>query len=191
MYRERDINAVPADLAALDDGALVERSRRGDVDAFGELVRRYQDLAQRTAYVITRDAEAAADASQEAFVKAYRAMGRFRSGAPLRPWLLRIVANEAVNRARSASRHAHAELSLAEGVAADPGASPEEAALVRERREGVLRGLDRMREEDRTVIAYRYFFEMSEAEMADALGVARGTVKSRLSRALARLRELM
>jgi len=188
VYRERD---TLEDLAALQDDPLVERSKQGDTDAYGELVRRYQAIAQRTAYVITRDAETAADASQEAFVKAYRAIGRFRSGAPLRPWLLRIVANEAVNKARSASRHGHLGLSLAEGVTADPSGSPEEAALARERRQMVIRALDRMRDEDRTVIAYRYFFEMSEAEMAGALGVARGTVKSRLSRALVRLRELM
>ena len=73
----------------------------------------------------------------------------------------------------------------------DTALSPEASALARERREVVLEALRRMREEDRLVIAYRYFFELSEVEMADALGVARGTVKSRLSRAIVRLREAM
>jgi RNA polymerase sigma-70 factor (ECF subfamily) len=159
------------------------------MEAYGELVTRYQALAQRTAFVITRDADAAQDAAQEAFVKAYGALGRFRPGAPLRPWLLRIVANEAINRARSASRHRSVDLAVAEGRAADPAASPEAQALAGERREMLVHALNEMREDDRLVIAYRYFFELSEAEMADVLGIARGTVKSRLSRALTRLRE--
>lgn len=174
-----------------DDQALIERARRGDVEAYGEIVSRYQAVAQRTAYLITRDAGAAEDVSQEAFVKAYRALGRFRPGAPLRPWLLRIVANEALNRAKSASRHRTADLALAESRAADVEASPESRALAAERREAVVRALNAMREEDRLVIAYRYFLDLSESEMAEALGVARGTVKSRLSRAMGRLRELM
>jgi RNA polymerase sigma-70 factor (ECF subfamily) len=73
----------------------------------------------------------------------------------------------------------------------DTALSPEGAALASEHRESVLGALRKMREEDRLVIAYRYFFDLTEAEMADALGVARGTVKSRLSRALGRLRALI
>ncbi|MBI2773293.1 MAG: sigma-70 family RNA polymerase sigma factor [Chloroflexi bacterium] len=159
------------------------------MDAYGELVVRYQSLAQRTAYVITRDADAAQDVAQEAFVKAYRALDRFREGAPLRPWLLRIVANEALNRAQSQARRKQVDLSVAEGSAADPDLSPEAEALARERREILVAAVNRLREDDRIVIAYRWFFDLSEAEMAEALGVARGTVKSRLSRAMARLRE--
>lgn len=174
-----------------DDVELVERARHGDVEAYSELVRRYQALAQRTAYVVTRDADLAQDAAQEAFVKAYRALDRFRRGAPFRPWLLRIVANEAINRAKAASRRKEADLTVAESVTADPAGSPEDLLLARERRELVTRALNRLREDDRLVIAYRYFFDLSEAEMADALGVARGTVKSRLSRAMARLREVI
>lgn len=172
-----------------DDHDLIERAKRGDMDAYGELVVRYQSLAQRTAYVITRDADAAQDVAQEAFVKAYRALDRFREGAPLRPWLLRIVANEALNRAQSQARRKQVDLSVAEGSAADPDLSPEAEALARERREILVAAVNRLREDDRIVIAYRWFFDLSEAEMAEALGVARGTVKSRLSRAMARLRE--
>lgn len=172
-----------------DEDRLVERAKRGDVEAFSEIVIRYQALAQRTAFVITRDAEAAEDAAQEAFVKAYRALDRFRPGAPLRPWLLRIVANEAINRARSDSRHRPFDLSLAETRAADGAASPEALALAAERRAALVRVLNEMRDDDRLVIAYRYFFDLSELEMADVLGIARGTVKSRLSRAMTRLRE--
>lgn len=172
-----------------DEDDLVGRAKRGDAEAYGEIVARYQALAQRTAYVILRDADAAQDAAQDAFVKAFKAFGRFRDGAPVRPWLLRIVANEAINRAKASSRRPQVDLTLAEGRAGDPAASPEARALAGERRETLLRALNAMGEEDRVVIAYRYFFELSEAEMADAIGIARGTVKSRLSRAMARLRE--
>jgi RNA polymerase sigma-70 factor (ECF subfamily) len=169
----------------------VERAQHGDTDAYGELVRRYQALATRTAYVITGTVADAEDAAQDGFAKAYFALDRFRPGAPFRPWLLRIVANEAKNRRKAAGRRPTVDLSVAEDrPSGDTALSPEAAALASDRRERVLAALRRLREEDRLVIAYRYFFELSEAEMADALGCARGTVKSRLSRAIARLREV-
>ena len=105
-------------------------------------MREHQGIAFRTAYLITGSAADAEESAQDGFVKAYRALGRFRPGAPFRPWVLEIVANEARNRRRSA-------------------------------------GL---------VIGCRYFLELSEEETAAALGIRRGTVKSRLSRALERLR---
>ena len=173
----------------LEDSELVERARRGDVHAYEELVRRYQDLAMRTAYVIA-GADDAPDAVQEAFVKAYRFLGRFRADAPFRPWLLRIVANEAINRRRAGRRQATLAVRAAEGRPADYGVpSPERAALEQEQHRLLVRAMNDLREEDRLVIAYRYWFDLSEAEMAEALGCARGTVKSRLSRSLARLRK--
>ncbi len=175
-----------------EDAVLVERSRNGDQDAYAELVTRYQAIAARTAYVITGTAADAEDVAQDAFVKAYYALDRFRAGAPFRPWLLRIVANEAINRRKAAGRRPTVGLSVVEDRASgDTALSPEASALARERRELVLGALRQMREEDRLVIAYRYFFDLSEVEMAEALGVARGTVKSRLSRANARLRAVM
>ena len=175
-----------------EDSELVERARHGDQDAYGELVTRYQALAARTAYVITGNEPDAEEAAQEGFVKAYYALDRFRAGAPFRPWLLRIVANEAINRRKAAGRRPTVDLSVAPDPPSDDTAlSPEGAVLATERRELVLHALRGVREEDRVVIAYRYFFDLSEAEMATALGVAPGTVKSRLSRALARLRAVM
>jgi len=175
-----------------EDAVLVERSRNGDQSAYGELVTRYQAIAARTAYVITGTAADAEDVAQDAFVKAYYALDRFRAGAPFRPWLLRIVANEAINRRKAAGRRPTVGLSVVEDRASgDTALSPEASALAHERREVVLDALRKMREEDRLVIAYRYFFDLSEVEMAEALGVARGTVKSRLSRAIARLRAAM
>lgn len=174
-----------------EDAQLVERAQHGDTDAYGELVRRYQALATRTAYVITGVSAEAEEAAQDGFTKAYFALGRFRTGSPFRPWLLRIVANEAKNRRKAAGRRPTVDLSVAEDrPSGDTALSPEEAALAHERRTLVLDALRKLREEDRLIIAYRYFMDLSEAEMADALDVARGTVKSRLSRALARLRSI-
>ena len=173
----------------LDDEQLIERAQRGDMQAYGELVQRYQEVALRTALVVGADAHEAEDATQEGFVKAYRALGRFRSGAPFRPWLLRIVANEARNRRRSAGRRAGLAVRVAEDrPSIDAAPSPEAAVLARETRSSLLEAMGRLGGDDRLVLAYRYFFELSEAEMADALGVPRGTVKSRLSRAMSRLR---
>jgi RNA polymerase sigma factor (sigma-70 family) len=170
-----------------EETELVGRARRGDVSAYEELVRRYQGIAHRTAYLIAGQAEAE-DAAQQAFVKAYHALGRFDPNRPFRPWLLRIVANEARNLRRSAGRRAGLELALgSEREAAEP--SPEFSSIARERREGLLRAMGRLGETDREVLGLRYFLDLSEAEMAEAMGVAPGTVKSRLSRAMDRLHE--
>jgi len=173
-----------------DDIALAERARRGDERAFEELVRNYQGIAFRTAYLLTGSAADAEDAAQTGFVRAWTALPRFRPGAPFRPWLLRIVANEAHNRRRAARRRA--ELQLRATAAHPPGdaaPSPEGAALGRERQAELLVAVNRLEERDRDVLACRYFLELSEQETADVLGVRRGTVKSRTARALVRLRE--
>ncbi len=166
---------------------LVERARRGDPGAFEALVLSYQSLAFRTAFVIAGNAADAEEAAQDAFVKAHRALGRFRSGQPFRPWLLTIVANEARNRRRTRGRRAALALRAADPGA--PGEDPEAAALASERRERLLTAVERLRDDDREVLACRYFLELSEEETAAALGIARGTVKSRTHRALERLQE--
>src|SRR6266511_1656649 len=172
-----------------DDSVLIARAQRGDAAAYEEIVQRYQQIAFRTAYVVTGSAADAEDAAQEGFVKAFRALGRFRPGAPFRPWLLRIVANEARNRRRSAGRRAALALRAAEeGSSGGAAPSPEGALLAGEEREQLLAAVNELREEERLVIACRFFLELSEEETAAALGVRRGTVKSRTSRALARLR---
>ena len=173
------------------EAVLVARARAGDADAFADLVRTHQQLAFRTAWLIAGSTADAEDAAQEGFVKAWRALPRFREGSPFRPWLLAIVANEARNRRRSAGRRAALVLRAAgEGRPSGEAApSPEAALLAGERRSVLLAGLGRLSERDRTVIACRYLLELSEAETAATLGVRLGTVKSRLSRALDRLRE--
>jgi RNA polymerase sigma factor (sigma-70 family) len=164
--------------------------RPRDLESYDQLVREHQAIAFRTAYVITGSAADAEEVVQDAFVKAYRARGRFRSGAPFRPWLLAIVANEARNRRRAAGRRARLSLQLAEERPSGGAApSPEVALLAREERAELLAAVDRLGEEQRAAIACRYFLGLSEAETAAVLGCRPGTVKSRLSRALARLEE--
>ena len=171
------------------DAELIERARGGEIVAYEELVRRYQAVAVRTAHLIAPDGDAE-DATQEAFVKAYAALARFRPDAPFRPWLLRIVANEARNRRRSATRRTGLALRAVEDRRPDDAApSPESAVLAGERRSTLVNAVNALRDEDREVIAVRYFLDLSEAEAATTLGIPRGTVKSRLSRALGRLRD--
>ena len=169
------------------ESVLLSRARGGDLDAYDQLVRLHQQTAFRTALVLTGNAADAEEAAQDGFVKAWRALGRFDAARPFRPWLLTIVANEARNRRRAAGRREALAL-RAEAGAGAPAGSPEGALLVAERDSALAAALERLDARDREVIACRYLLELSEAETAAALGCRVGTVKSRLSRALARLR---
>lgn len=153
-------------------------------------MRAHQGIAFRTAFLIARDPSDAEEAAQDGFVKAYRALGRFRRGAPFRPWLLQIVANEARNRRRTAGRRANLALRLAdEARPGDAVPSPEAALLSDDRRAERLGAVEGLREEERLVVSCRFFLGLSEDETAQTLGLKLGTVKSRTSRALAQLRE--
>jgi RNA polymerase sigma factor (sigma-70 family) len=172
-----------------DERELVLRAQRGDARAFAQLVEPHREIAFRVAYLITRNRADAEDALQDGLLKAWRALARFRPDAPLRPWLLRIAANEARNRRRGEGRRE----ALALRAAASPGEaapSPEEAALAVERRRLLLDALEQLPEEARLVLELRYLLDLSTDEIAAALGVRRGTVKSRSARALERLREV-
>jgi RNA polymerase sigma-70 factor (ECF subfamily) len=169
---------------------LVERARTGDAAAFAALVRDHEEIAFRTAYLITRNAADAEDAAQVGLTKAWRALPRFRRGAPLRPWLLAIVANEARNRRRAAVRRdglaQRAAHELPSGGAAP---SPEGSAVAAAERAELLAALERLSEDDRLVLSCRYLLDLGEEETAQVLSLRRGTVKSRTSRALDRLRD--
>ena len=176
----------------LAETELVARAQAGDTRAYQALVEEHQTIAFRTAYLLAGSAADAEEAVQDAFVKAFYALGRFRPGAPFRPWILRIVANEARNRRRSAGRRERLALRAAEDpLSGGAVPSPEAALLESEERAQLLDAVNQLRDEDRFVIACRYFLGLSEAETASTLGWRRGTVKSRLSRALERLREQM
>jgi RNA polymerase sigma-70 factor (ECF subfamily) len=146
----------------------------------------------RTAYIVAPEADAA-DAVQDAFLKAYAALPRFRVDAPFRPWLLRIVANEARNRRRSADRRAGLAIRAAARWGGNMAVadSPESEVLAAETRDHLHAALRELRDEDREVLGARYFLGLSEAETAEALALPAGTVKSRTSRALGRLREAL
>jgi RNA polymerase sigma factor (sigma-70 family) len=168
---------------------LVERARRGDGAAFGALVHDEEEIAFRTSYLITRNAADAEDAAQAALVKAFYALPRFRRGSPLRPWLLAIVANEARNRRRSGGRREALALRAAHDLSSGGAApSPEGRLLATEERAELLAALESLGEDDRLVLSCRYLLDLTEAETAEVLSLRRGTVKSRTSRALDRLR---
>ena len=175
----------------LGERELVLRAQRGDEDAFAALVGTYWETAFRLAFLITGSASEAEDVAQEAFAKAWGGFARFRDSQPVRPWLLRIVANEARNRRRSAGRRAQLTLRAArERVSGDAAPSPEDLVVAIEQQRTLMRALDGLPEKARLVLACRYLLELSEAETAAALGVRPGTVKSRTARALERLREI-
>jgi RNA polymerase sigma-70 factor, ECF subfamily len=170
---------------ALDDAHWVRRAQAGDRDAYGELVRRHQRAAIRVAATIA-GSDRAADAAQEGFLRAHRSLHRFDPRRPFRPWLLRIVANAAKNEHRADVRHRRLADRVVELRLEPP--EPDDPAVRTEEREALRAALCRLSVDDRVVLALRWFEEMSEADMAQVIGVRPGTVKSRLHRALTRLR---
>jgi RNA polymerase sigma factor (sigma-70 family) len=173
--------------AKTDDAEVIARVIAGDRDLFRILVTRYGVLAKRTA-VLCGAADDADDVVQEAFVAAYRALPRFRTSEPFRPWLLRIV----VNRSRNVVRARNRAQTLADRVATwHLGALEEDpavGALSAERRAALVRALGHLRPPDREILVVRFLLDLSEADAARMLKLPKGTVKSRTARALQRLR---
>lgn len=168
------------------------RAQRGDLAAYDALVRQYEQLAFRAAFLITRDANEAADAAQDAFVRAYRALGSFRPGEPFRPWLLRIVTNQALNRMQAARRRLKMTERYAKAMdqeAAPP--TPQRWVEAREQNDRLMEAVRRLAPHEQSLIALRYLLELPESEVAASLDIPRGTVKSRLHRTLAKLREII
>jgi RNA polymerase sigma factor (sigma-70 family) len=163
----------------------VARVLGGDLAAYGHLVRRHATIAKRMA-VLWGAADEADDVVQEALVRAYTALPRFRPGEEFRPWLLAIVRNVTYNSRRTRGRRAAREVLAAE---AWPVSDAADEALDAVRRDRLLADVRQLPAELREVVVCRYLLELSEKETATALGLRAGTVKSRLHRALARLRE--
>jgi RNA polymerase sigma-70 factor (ECF subfamily) len=178
----------------VDEAAVIARVRAGDPEAYAELVRAHSGLAMRAATALGAGADAE-DVVQQAFVKAYCSLGRFKDGAAFKPWFMSIVANETRNTVRTAARQrtlAGREAAFAEAEPLIPeSADPAVAAVEIERRAALASALEKLSEEHRLVVTYRYLLEMDESETAQALGWPRGTVKSRLNRALRRLGKLL
>lgn len=170
----------------------IRRAQRGDAEAYDALVRAYETLAFRAAYLITREEHEAADAAQDAFVRAYRALNTFRLGEPFRPWLMRIVTNQALNRIQASKRRANMNERYVLAENENRGPSDAQAHLeTRDQNEKLMRAVQRLKPEEQMLISLRYFLELPEAEVAQTLNIPQGTVKSRLHRTLAKLREII
>jgi RNA polymerase sigma-70 factor, ECF subfamily len=175
-----------------DEQSLISRARRGDAQAYERLVRLYEPLAFRAAWLITHDEHEAADAAQDAFVRAYRALGSFKLERPFRPWLLQIVTNQALNRVHAAQRRTRMTERFGElMVASADTPSPERKLEEREQSERLAEAVGQLSRDEQALIALRYSLELPEIEVAQAFNVPLGTIKSRVHRTLARLREII
>lgn len=173
------------------DHELIVAAIEGDVAAFGRLVGRYQRDAVRIAAIALGSATDADDVAQDAFVKIHRSLPGFDLTAPFRPWLYRIVVNTARSRQRTGRRQHDLRLRVAATESAPEAASPDgpaDIAVLLDQRRHLVDALNRLSADDRLILTYRWYEDLSEAEMAAALDCPAGTVKSRLSRAMQRLR---
>lgn len=162
---------------------FIRRARQGDEAAYEQLVREHQEAVFRLAYLMLGSPADAEDVAQEVFISAHAALDRIDDTRPLRPYLLAIAANRARNRRRALGRYVAALRRL---IVPEHNVRAEtERALEAQALWGAVR---RLSETDQEVIYLRYFLELSVDEAAQAMGVEPGTVKSRLSRALVRLR---
>jgi RNA polymerase sigma-70 factor (ECF subfamily) len=166
---------------------IIRRALQGDDEAAEGLVRLHQQAVFRLAYLITGDADEAEDVAQEAFIAALKHLPRFDTARPLRPWLLRITANTARNRHRSVGRYFDALRRLALGTP-EPTSNAESESVQQQESQALWEAVRRLNAADQEVIYLRYFLELSVSETAEVLKIEEGTVKSRLSRALGRLR---
>lgn len=169
---------------------LIAQAVRGDTDAYEQIVQQHQEAVFRLAYALLGDVQDAQDVAQDTFIRAYRQLDRFDTARPLRPWLLQIARNLTRNRQRAAGRYLAA---LQRAFAARPRSAYSAASAEREHdQRWEVRALwDAIRQlpaPDQEVITLRYLLDLSTQETAEILGVQPGTVKSRLSRALDRLR---
>lgn len=177
----------------MDDLSAIRRLKRGDIEALGILVECYQLEATRTAYLITGDAALAEDVMQEAFLRAYRHIAQFDEHRPFAPWLMRIVANAAIQAAQRQSR----QVTLFDDTESwlhqlpDPAPGLDELSTAAETRRIVWAALDQLSPEQRAVIVLRYYFDFSEQEMSATLNVQPGTIGWRLHAARKRLRGLL
>ena len=171
-----------------EESAAIARAVAGDTEAFGEIVERYEDVAFRAAYLIVRDAGAAEDVVQEAFIRAYRQLRSFRQEDRFRPWLLRIVTNLALNEVRARRRRGGLTERIAQTLGREPAPPPDAQVAAEDDATMLQRAIAELAPDDRVVLHLRYFLDLPEREIAAAIGKPAGTVKSRLHRAAKRLR---
>ena len=173
----------------MDEPALIRHAANGDASAWEPLVQTYQQAVFRLAYLLLGDPDDAEDIAQETFLRAWNHLKHFDSTRPLRPWLLSITANLSRNRRRSAGRYLAA---LTRAFRDEPApASVEEKSTQYMEANDLRKAVQNLNEPDQQVVFLRYFMDLSVAETAEVLQVAEGTVKSRLSRALEKLRAII
>jgi RNA polymerase sigma-70 factor (ECF subfamily) len=180
----------------MDEEALIAAARRGDAQAFNKLILAYQSLAYNVAYRTLHDPDDAADATQKAFISAYRALPRFRGGS-FKAWLLRIVTNACFDDIRRRKRRPASSL---DDMAVEPDhsaaltdehESPEERAMRQDLGRAIQAGLDELPDHQRVTLVLSDIQGLSYEEIAEVTGVSLGTVKSRLSRGRSRLRDYL
>lgn len=174
----------------MDESNLIQRATQGDAAAWEPLMLAHQEPVFRLAYLFLGDPDDAEDITQETFLRAYRSLKRFDPTRPLRPWLLSIAANLAKNRHRSAARYLAA---LTRSLRAEPTDSldVEKHAAQNQDAGQLWKAVRRLNADDQQIIYLRFFLDLSTVEAAQALDVAEGTVKSRLNRAVGRLRAVI
>ena len=175
----------------MSEDNLIQQAQQGSESAWLALVEHHQQAVFRLAYLLLSNADDAKDIAQETFIRAFQALDGFDSARPLRPWLLRIATNLARNRQRSTGRYLAA---LGRWFQAEPepvAPAPSQAHSRQQEADMLWQAVRRLNRIDQEVIYLRYFLELSVAETAEAAGIAPGTVKSRLHRALSRLRRIV
>lgn len=175
----------------IEEKDLIRRGGQGDSDAFRQLVETYQAPVYRLALrMCGGDAALAEDAAQEAFLAAWRGLPRFRGDSRFSTWLYRLTTNAAIDWLRREKRHRGMD-DVTELELPDDGPGPQDQAEQAETQQTVRRALGQLSEEHRQVLLLRYMQELDYTEIAAALEISEGTVKSRISRAKMRLRELL
>ena len=175
----------------MDEPELIRLARQGDSAAWETLARAHQEAAFRLAYLLLADADQAEDVAQEAFIRAFQKLDRFDLSRSFRPWLLGITANLARNRRRSFARYLAALQRFKHEEIRQVSNNIEKKASRHMEAEALWGAIRRLSVEDQQVIYLRHFLNLSVSEAADTIGVAEGTVKSRLHRALIRLQDLI
>lgn len=189
------VQGGPADVRPVrqsGDAELVAAAAGGDRGAFGALVERHRGLVYRVAYQFSGRHHDADDIAQEVFIKAYRSLGRFRQDAQFTSWLYRIAMNACIDYSRRLGFSAspdEAETALANHPAAGPG--PEACAFAGEVGQALQAAIDDLPPRQRLIFVMRHFENLKLVEIAEALGLAEGTVKRQLHAAVHRLRRVL
>jgi RNA polymerase sigma-70 factor (ECF subfamily) len=190
---ERRLSGSPGEaLKAARDAELVTRSKAGDIEAFGELVRRYQKQVFRIVLRMVKSPDDADDITQDTFVRAHRGLGTFKDEFDFHPWLFRIAYNQAINFINKRKRQAAADIDEIPERDIKGGPEPESPMQSASRRELLGRlesALNQLPEEQRTVFLLRVQEGLSYEEIAETMDTPKGTVMSRLARARMALRK--